>query len=148
MTALAIDPVPHLQTSVTVAEGVPTTLRPEGELDQWTVGSAGWSAAVAEACADTATGGVILLDLRRLYFMDLDGLACLNELARMLAADRRRLLIIGARPRIREFLRDNSSLSLAGERLSFEEAFAQAAAGSRHLRPEATAPAAALAVAA
>lgn len=128
MAASAIDPVPHLQISVTVAADVPTTLRPEGELDQWTVGSAGWSAAVAEACADTATGGVMLLDLRRLYFMDLDGLACLDELARMLAADGRRLLIAGARPRIRELLRNNSSLSLAGERLSFEDASAQAAA--------------------
>lgn len=145
MTAFDIDPTPHLQISATVVNGVPT-LKPEGELDQWTVKSARWGAAVAKACAGIGTD-VILLDLRRLYFIDLDGLASLRELAGMLETNGRRLLIAGVRPRIREFLRNNASFCLAGERLSFEDAVAQANA-SRDPQPDGTAPAAPLAVAA
>lgn len=150
VTARDTDPAARLQMTAMIVDGVPT-LRLEGELDQWTARSAHWGTAVGEACAQ-APAEAVLLDLRRLYFMDLDGLASLAELADMLEANGRRLLIAGARPRIREFLRTNAffGFSLAGERLSFEESLTQAqATASRDLLPEAAVPAASpLAVAA
>lgn len=151
VTARDINPTPRLQIAAMIVGGVPT-LRLEGELDQWTAKSAHWSTTVGEACAETATG-VFLLDLRRLYFMDLDGLASLIDLENVLEANGRRLLIAGVRPWIREFLRHNAFFNLAGDRLSFEEALVQAqataAAAARDLPMEAAAPTtASLAVAA
>jgi anti-anti-sigma factor len=148
VTIRDINPAPRLQMTPLIVGGVPT-LRLEGELDQWTAKSAHWSIAVGEACTETATDA-FLLDLRRLYFMDLDGLASLAKLANMLEANGRRLLIAGVRPRIREFLRNNASFSLAEECLSFEEALVHAqATAPRDFLPEAAAPAAvSLAVAA
>lgn len=75
----------------------------EGELDRWTVASPEWRAAVAEAGAQA--GDIVVLDLRRLYFLDLAGLAAFEQLAATLAAAGRRLAVAGIRPRIREFLR-------------------------------------------
>jgi len=77
----------------------------EGELDRWTVASPEWRAAVAEAAAYPDAGDVVVLDLRRLYFLDLAGLAEFEKLAALLAARGRRLALAGTRPRIREFLR-------------------------------------------
>lgn len=138
MTAYDINPASRLQISTTVADGVPT-LRLDGELDQWTTKSVQWSTAVDDAFAG-ADSAIVLLDLRRLYFMDLDGLASLTQLENMLEAKGQGLLIAGVRPRIREFLRNNDFFRLATELGSFEDALAQAA-GSRASLPEAAAPA-------
>lgn len=130
MTVCDVDPVidagtAHLRVSAAFAGGA-RILAPEGELDRWTVSSAGWGSAVAEACADTGTTAV-LLDLRRLYFLDLDGLTSLQEFERLLRRSGRRLLIAGVRPRIREFLRNNAPVGRATEYPSFEEAVEQLA---------------------
>jgi anti-anti-sigma factor len=129
VTADEIDPAARLQITETIVGGVPT-LRLEGELDQWTTRSSDWSGAISGASAETAStaSDAFLVDLGRLYFMDLVGLASLTELANALEAKGRRLFIAGVRPRIREFLRNNASLSLAGEHLSFEAALTRALA--------------------
>lgn len=109
----------HLQVSRSTADGVPVFAF-EGELDTWTANSASWRSAVAEACA---CAEAVVLDLGRLYFMDLVGLASLEELARTLETGGRRLVLAGARPRIREFFR-NASVSIAAGWLSLEDAIA------------------------
>lgn len=148
VTARDINPVPRLQMTTTIVGGMPT-LRLEGELDHWTAQSAQWSTALGEACAETASDAFVL-DLGRLYFMDLEGLASLIDLANMLKANGRRLLIAGVRPRIREFLRNNAFFNLACERLPFEESLTPTqaqplpqayAAASRDHRAQAPAPA-------
>lgn len=113
----------QLQVSKSNAAGV-SVFSFEGELDSWTAPSPAWRSAVAEvgACAEA-----VVLDLRRLYFMDLVGLASLEELARTLEARGRRLMLAGARPRIREFLR-NASVSIVAGCLSLEDALASIAA--------------------
>ncbi|WP_084316192.1 STAS domain-containing protein [Actinospica robiniae] len=75
----------------------------EGELDRSTVASPEWRATVAEAAGQP--GDVVVLDLSRLYFLDLAGLAEFEKLAASLAAAGRRLALAAIRPRIREFLR-------------------------------------------
>lgn len=77
----------------------------EGELDRWTVASPEWRAAVADVATRPEAGDVVVLDLRRLYFLDLAGLAEFEKLAASLAAGNRRLALAATRPRIREFLR-------------------------------------------
>ncbi len=78
----------------------------EGELDRWTVASPEWAVALAQVAACAAEADeVVVLDLKRLYFLDLTGLAELEDLAVLLAAGGRRLACAGTRPRIREFLR-------------------------------------------
>lgn len=76
----------------------------EGELDRWTVASPEWRAA-AEAAMRPEAGDLVVLDLRRLYFLDLAGLAEFEKLAASLGTGGRRLALAGTRPRIREFLR-------------------------------------------
>lgn len=86
--------------------GAVAVLTLEGELDRWTVMSPEWTMALAQVSACAAEAGeVVVLDLRRLYFLDLIGLAELEGLAVLLAAGGRRLALAGTRPRIREFLR-------------------------------------------
>ena len=117
----------HLQVFRTDVGAVPV-LSAEGELDSWTYCCPAWSSAVAEACAGTGVGGeVFVLDLQRLYFMDLVGLASIEQLSNALKAAGRRLMLTGARPRIREFLR-NASITISAGCLSLEEALAAAAA--------------------
>jgi anti-anti-sigma factor len=118
----------HLQVSRSTADGVPV-FSFEGELDNWTAGSPSWRSAVAEvgACAEA-----VVFDLRRLYFMDLVGLAALEELAGTLEARGRRLILAGVRPRIREFLR-NASVSIAAGWLSLEDALASVAVSAERL---------------
>jgi anti-anti-sigma factor len=111
----------HLQVSRSTTDGVPV-FSFEGELDTWTANSTTWRSAVAEAGAGAPA---VVLDLGRLYFMDLVGLASLEELARTLEAGGRRLLLAGARPRIREFLR-NASVTITAGWLSLEDALATA----------------------
>jgi anti-anti-sigma factor len=99
-------------------------LSAEGELDSSTTSGTAWSTAVAKACADEG-GEVVVLDLQRLFFMDLVGLASIEQLAGTLKACGRRLVLAGARPRIREVLR-NASVSKSAGCLSLEEAIATA----------------------
>lgn len=113
----------HLQVLKTSVDAV-LVLSAEGELDSWTADCPAWSMAVAEVCADA---GAVVLDLRRLYFMDLVGLASIERLACAMKARGRCLVLAGARPRIREFLR-NASVSISAGCLSLEEALAAAAA--------------------
>jgi anti-anti-sigma factor len=103
MTLLDIPRAALLQITGTRIGGVPV-LAPEGELDTWTVALPAWTTAVAEACAD-AGGEIVVLDLRRLYFLDAAGLTALEEFAAALRGIGRRLVLAGVRPRIREFLR-------------------------------------------
>lgn len=119
----------HLRVLRTDVGTVPV-LSAEGELDSWTSCWPVWSSAVAEACADTGAGSeVFVLDLQRLYFMDLVGLASIEQLASALKAGGRRLVLAGVRPRIREFLR-HASAGISAGCLSLEEALAAAVAPS------------------
>ena len=114
----------HLEIIGTRVSGVPV-LAPEGELDTWTVASPAWTTAVAQACSDSGADTVVL-DLRRLYFLDAAGLMALEEFAAALGRSKRRLVLAGVRPRIRQFLRDTcANIALAGH--SVEEAVASAA---------------------
>lgn len=120
----------HLQISRSTTDGVPV-FSCEGELDTWTANSASWRSAAAEAGGCVCAPAVVL-DLGRLYFMDLVGLASLEELAKTLEAGGRRLVLAGVRPRIREFFR-NASVSIAAGWLSLEDALATAAASAASL---------------
>ncbi|MBR7837555.1 STAS domain-containing protein [Actinospica durhamensis] len=88
-------------------DGAVAVLTLEGELDRWTVMSPEWAMALVQVTSAGAVeaGEVLVLDLRRLYFLDLTGLAELEDLAVLLATGGRRLAWSGTRPRIREFLR-------------------------------------------
>lgn len=118
----------HLRVSKSNTDGV-SVFSFEGELDRWTAGSPSWRSAVAEvqACAEA-----VVLDFRRLYFMDLVGLDSLEELAGTLEARGLRMILAGARPRIREFFR-NASVSIAAGWLSVEDALASIAAAATPL---------------
>jgi anti-anti-sigma factor len=117
----------HLQILWTNVGAVPV-LSAEGELDSSTASGTAWSTAVARACAHES-GEVVVLDLQRLFFMDLVGLASIEQLAGTLKACGRHLVLAGARPRIREFLR-NASMTISAGCLSLEEAVAAAATPS------------------
>jgi anti-anti-sigma factor len=101
-------------------------LSTEGQLDRSTAQSATWTKAVAAECATGAIKTALVLDVRRLYFMDLAGLAALERLAATLESRGRSLVLGGARPRVREFLR-KSSVTMSAAALTLEEAVAAAA---------------------
>ena len=120
----------HLRLSKSDIDGV-SVLATEGELDRWTAQSPSWTAAVTEAC-ETTVSTALVLDLQRLYFMDLVGLAALERFARALEERGRSLLLAGVRPRIREFFR-NSSMTMSAACLSLEEALVAAAVPKKQL---------------
>ena len=83
-----------------------SVLSVEGELDRATTASPEWREAVAEVCGDGADpADLVVLDLRRLYFLDLAGLHEFESLSALLTAGGARLALAGTRPRLREFLR-------------------------------------------
>lgn len=115
----------------------------EGELDRCTVASPEWVSAVSEAVEQA--GDVVVLDLRRLYLLDLAGLAEFEKLAASLLAAGRRLVLAAIRPRIREFLRQ-ACADFGDEYTGLDELDAVAAGPTR--RPTVARPAAAGLVAA
>lgn len=96
----------HLSVRLRLAGATPV-LSVEGELDRWTLASPEWQAAVAALAGHAARhrAEAVVLDLRRLYFLDLAGLSAFEQLAGLAAAAGGRLALAGTRPRIREFLR-------------------------------------------
>ena len=79
----------------------PLPLCVEGELDGSTAGA--FTVLLAGVVGE-GTGPDVLLDLGRLYRLDVDGLLALREAAATLARVGRRLALACVRPRVREFL--------------------------------------------
>ncbi|HET9170762.1 MAG TPA: STAS domain-containing protein [Actinospica sp.] len=81
--------------------GEPLILAVDGELETGTVAE---FSAVLAAAAGAGEGPDVLLDLGRLYLLDIAGLDAIAEAATGLAREGRRLVLACVRPRVREFL--------------------------------------------
>jgi anti-anti-sigma factor len=81
--------------------GAPLILSVDGELESET--AAEFSAELA-AVAGSAEGPDVLLDLGRLYRLDITGLDAIGAAAAGFAREGRRLVLASVRPRVREFL--------------------------------------------
>jgi anti-anti-sigma factor len=111
------NPTAALQVSAS-AHGEIAILALDGELDGRT------AAELGPHKAFRGSGGArdLVLDLQRLYFLDQDGLAALEEFAAAHARAGRCLALAAIRPRVRAFLRYVDAQALAPMYTTVEEA--------------------------
>ncbi|MBR7826773.1 STAS domain-containing protein [Actinospica sp. MGRD01-02] len=99
------EPIPttsiQVRGAAALQTGEPLVLGVDGELEAGT--AAEFSTALA-AAAGAGTGPDVLLDLGRLYHLDLTGLDAIGAAAAEFARHGRRLVLACVRPRVREFL--------------------------------------------
>ena len=114
----ALDPTAmSLQVNASTRDGI-AILALDGELDGRTAAELGAHTA-ARRCGGARD---VVLDLRRLYFLDQDGLAALEDFAAGHARAGRCLALAAIRPRIRAFLRYVDAQALAPMYATVEEA--------------------------
>jgi anti-sigma B factor antagonist len=99
MTLIDVAVSVELQVQITAA-GRAAVLTLTGELDERTVSS------FCMQTADVLAAGTVelVLDMQRLYFLDVAGLLVLVELSRKLEQAGGSVVLAGVRPRVREFM--------------------------------------------
>jgi anti-anti-sigma factor len=114
-----MDPIPAANLRVSAsAQGEIAILTLDGELD----GSTAVKLGTHTSTRGSGGGRDLVLDLQRLYFLDQEGLAALEEFAAAHARAGRCLALAAIRPRVRAFLRYVDAQALAPIYATVEEA--------------------------